>query len=313
MKKRGLFAILFGMAVMSFTLFNSCDLDIGLGSAVDTEPPKVTIENPPIAAVIRDSFPIRGTWTDDGTLSEISVVLTSTDNSEGEQSLMYSFKGVVGKDNTWSCLIDPKKAGAEIRDGEYEATITVFDNGGHHTVVNRSFKIDNTPPVVKFEKPSSSYKETDPNKIQTYGQYFTIDGEVEDDNKIEKLVINFYSDSELQHLIDKKELTDVATKVNLDVAKFGDELYKNLYGTNDIEESKTIDPNNEGVTVYCEIIAYDRAKRYPEIGKELEDDDLRHDISVEGLCWFSTRGKGQTLRVLLPKGVAVKECLSKVR
>ena len=46
---------------------------------------------------------------------------------------------------------------------------------------------------------------------------------------------------------------------------------------------------------------------------ELEDDDLRHDISVEGLCWFSTKGKGQTLRVLLPKGVAVKECLSKVR
>ena len=46
---------------------------------------------------------------------------------------------------------------------------------------------------------------------------------------------------------------------------------------------------------------------------ELEDDDLRHDISVEGLCWFSMRGKGQIVRVLLPKGVAVKECLSKVR
>ena len=46
---------------------------------------------------------------------------------------------------------------------------------------------------------------------------------------------------------------------------------------------------------------------------ELEDDNLRHDISVEGLCWFSTRGKGQILRVLLPKGAAVKESLSKVR
>ena len=46
---------------------------------------------------------------------------------------------------------------------------------------------------------------------------------------------------------------------------------------------------------------------------ELEDDNLRHDIAVEGLCWFSTRGKGQTIRILLPKGVAVKECLSKVR
>lgn len=46
---------------------------------------------------------------------------------------------------------------------------------------------------------------------------------------------------------------------------------------------------------------------------DLEDDGLRHDIAIEGLCWFSTRGKGQTFRVLLPKGVAVKECLSKVR
>ena len=46
---------------------------------------------------------------------------------------------------------------------------------------------------------------------------------------------------------------------------------------------------------------------------DLEEDGLRHDIAIEGLCWFSTRGKGQTLRVLLPKGVAVKECLSKVR
>lgn len=46
---------------------------------------------------------------------------------------------------------------------------------------------------------------------------------------------------------------------------------------------------------------------------DLENDDLRHDISVEGLCWFSMRGKGQTVRVMIPKGVALKECLSKVR
>ena len=46
---------------------------------------------------------------------------------------------------------------------------------------------------------------------------------------------------------------------------------------------------------------------------QLEDDGLRHDIAVEGLCWFSTKGRGQTFRILLPKGVAVKESLSKVR
>ena len=46
---------------------------------------------------------------------------------------------------------------------------------------------------------------------------------------------------------------------------------------------------------------------------DLENDDLRHDIAIEGLCWFSMRGKGQTVRVTLPKGAALKESLSKVR
>ena len=46
---------------------------------------------------------------------------------------------------------------------------------------------------------------------------------------------------------------------------------------------------------------------------DLENDDLRHDIAIEGLCWFSTRGKGQTVRIALPKGAALKESLSKVR
>ena len=46
---------------------------------------------------------------------------------------------------------------------------------------------------------------------------------------------------------------------------------------------------------------------------DLENDDLRHDIAIEGLCWFSMRGKGQTVRVSLPKGAALKESLSKIR
>ena len=46
---------------------------------------------------------------------------------------------------------------------------------------------------------------------------------------------------------------------------------------------------------------------------DLENDNLRHDIAIEGLCWFSMRGKGQTIRVSLPKGAALKETLAKVR
>lgn len=46
---------------------------------------------------------------------------------------------------------------------------------------------------------------------------------------------------------------------------------------------------------------------------EMEDDNKLHDISIEGLGWFSFEGKGQVVRVMLPKGAALKECLSKIR
>ena len=58
---------------------------------------------------------------------------------------------------------------------------------------------------------------------------------------------------------------------------------------------------------------YTSFRDYDMFEYDLEADDLRHDISVEGLCWFSIKGKGQTVRILLPKGVAVKESLSKIR
>lgn len=45
----------------------------------------------------------------------------------------------------------------------------------------------------------------------------------------------------------------------------------------------------------------------------MENDGLVHDISISGLCWVSFIAKGQVIRVMLPKGVAVKESLGKLR
>jgi hypothetical protein len=47
--------------------------------------------------------------------------------------------------------------------------------------------------------------------------------------------------------------------------------------------------------------------------KQMENDGLMHDISIEGLGWISFVAKGQTFRIMLPKGAALKESLSKVR
>lgn len=45
----------------------------------------------------------------------------------------------------------------------------------------------------------------------------------------------------------------------------------------------------------------------------MENDGKIHDIAISGLGWISFVAKGQVIRVLLPKGVAVKESLGKIR
>ena len=46
---------------------------------------------------------------------------------------------------------------------------------------------------------------------------------------------------------------------------------------------------------------------------DMENDGKMHDISITGLGWITFEGKGQTIRVALPRGVAVKESLAKIR
>lgn len=46
---------------------------------------------------------------------------------------------------------------------------------------------------------------------------------------------------------------------------------------------------------------------------QMENDGEMHDISIRGLGWISFVAKGQVIRVLLPKGTALKETLAKIR
>ena len=45
----------------------------------------------------------------------------------------------------------------------------------------------------------------------------------------------------------------------------------------------------------------------------MENDGEIHDISIQGLGWISFPAKGQTIRVMFPKGSALKESLAKLR
>ncbi|HNX15773.1 MAG TPA: hypothetical protein PKO28_00130 [Bacilli bacterium] len=45
----------------------------------------------------------------------------------------------------------------------------------------------------------------------------------------------------------------------------------------------------------------------------MENDGRVHDIGIAGLCWISFVARGQVIRVLFPKGAALKEYLGKLR
>jgi hypothetical protein len=217
MKKSGLFCFFAGMALMSFTIFNSCE--IGLGESVDVESPVIIFdENPPTSAVIRSAFPVSGTWKDDGSISKVSVVLENL-----ATHTKYTFDGTT-KDNTWSATIDPIKS--KIPDGKYEATITLSDNGGHTSSSSRSFTIDNTAPVVVLSRPSSEADESDENKIESYGQYLTLEGQAADDNNIECIIVKFYSKEDPDTLIGQKKIESIPPTISLDIAHY---LDKDIY------------------------------------------------------------------------------------
>ena len=62
-------------------VFSSCE--VGLGSAVDTQPPEITIEYPFVDSVIREEFIISGTCKDETSVNNVNVVFTNiNDNSK---------------------------------------------------------------------------------------------------------------------------------------------------------------------------------------------------------------------------------------
>ena len=107
---------------------------------------------------------------------------------------------------------------------------------------------------------------TDENKIESYGQNLTIEGQIADANDIEKLIVDFYSADDPDTVLATKVITSIPPTISLDVAKFLDnDVYSKLFG-NDIDNiAKT------KKTFYCTVAAYDCAKHYP---LESEEDEL---------------------------------------
>ena len=106
MKKKGFTKALFFVLIFLVSII-SCE--IGLGSAVDTQPPSVSISYPPSLSVIRDSFVFAGNWNDDRTIEGVFVEVYQI--KDDQKTIVYKEQAQTTdkidtkeekKDGTWS-------------------------------------------------------------------------------------------------------------------------------------------------------------------------------------------------------------------
>nr|MCR4580824.1 hypothetical protein [Treponema sp.] len=263
--------IVFGLvSLLTLILFPSCQ--IGLGETVDTLPAEISFseaESAPVSnAVIRGVFALGGNWSDDGKISEVKINISSNSTSSTASVSGTVIEGDTKGSGTWEAIIDPFKKtdsnpdGLGLLDGTYDFHVVIKDAAGHSTEISRSYVIDNTAPVLILSRPSST-ELTDDNKIESYGQFLTIEGQAADDNDVNSLEINFYAKEAPETLLYTKVLTNIPPTISLDVATFLDEAaYTAIYGNE----------KNGEKSYYCTINAYDSAKRYPVAGEEAADD-----------------------------------------
>ena len=256
--KACLFVIVFLVSIIS--------CEIGLGSAVDTQPPSLVIDSPKVDAVIRDVFAISGRWSDDGTIESINVELKRTDGKSESIKIdgEFSKDELLKETGTWKILVDYQKE--KIGDGTYQATVSITDKSRHVTTQSTTFTIDNTAPVLVLSRPSIKDGQSG---FDSYGRTFTIEGKAADDNDVSLIEVKIFENKDSTEPMKTVELYNVPLTIEQDVAVYEAEQendYSVIYG--DTEEGKAAQR-------YCTISIFDEAQRYPEDGSDQTEEDKK--------------------------------------
>lgn len=144
------------------------------------------------------------------------------------------------EDWTWECKIDLEAH--KIPDGSYDFIITVEDGAGKTGKSERSFTIDNTPPLLVLSRPAGGWAEKiDKSNVQNYGATFTLKGEAADDNGISLIELFFYNEKGELLTEEPVSIKNALSTINEDVFSYGDGsgIYERLYGPYDEKNPET--------------------------------------------------------------------------
>lgn len=222
----------------------SCTGNIGLGNQVDTEAPKVSVTapDPGTVSIVRSEFEMSGKYKDDLAVKDIQVVLTDTKDSAKSYSFTAEKNGKTSQEGEWTCVINPLDEDSRILDGTYVAKVVASDEAGHETEATVNFSIDNTPPLVVLKTPSTKSIENP----TEFGQLFSVSMSYHDDSEVDSFDFIFY-DKDGNELCRENKISGN----EIDVAKWGDEVYDVIYGNDKEAGTKAY---------YLGIVAYDGAR-----------------------------------------------------
>ena len=258
------------LSLCALAVFASCGDNAGLGSSVDTEAPKLSIEYPSAAATIKGEFIFYGTCSDDKAVTKVQVTVENLDTK-----MKYGpFYADIKDSLTWQVKLNAYDStnaaytnGWQLPDGKYQLSVIAYDNAGHSSGENsRQFDIDNTAPVFVITKPGvirSSYGST--GSLSKYGSLFTVEGTIADDHSIEKMDILVYDEN--GELLNNEPYTEeeISTTggTSVTIARYISEDDESTANTryNEIYNYGTADAT--GNKVYsCTITIADSAKTY---------------------------------------------------
>lgn len=193
------FLLIFGIT------FSACT--VGLGPAVDTNPPTVTITSPSSNTAIGSAsgdeetglVTFTGTYSDDKAIKSIEVSLYLRDESSSDRTKIgdsvtitseSSGRGAITvdesnpKSGTWSYQVDT----SDLKDGSYTLSVVGYDGYYKSGEIERNFYVDNTAPVLLLTSPGSSNADSP----EENGTALSLAAEIYEDHEVSSLSVQYF-------------------------------------------------------------------------------------------------------------------------
>lgn len=227
------------ISVLIFSLFISCS--IGLGEAVDTKGPAVTISSPEPRETVQTKFNISGTVADDYSINSLIVRIQKNEWQEGDCFEWKNTKGVwqykargtseyvAFADGVWQQKNGNKNATWAVNNidfssmpgGSYEVVVIGSDDAGNDSADSKKIRtiiVDDMPPAITITSPSvkddiTVYSEIedyrDITKISTFTTGdFTVSGIAKDENTIVYIDLYIKNEDSTENYFVKRLVSD---------------------------------------------------------------------------------------------------------